>query len=80
MFDLILLAAAKAPAAGEAAEKAFGPIEAISEGGPVSWSLAIIMVIIGPGRNSERSTTVMPESLPIDLSPQRIWQCLWGKQ
>ena len=46
MFQIISSAAAAAPGATAAAEKAFGPIDAITQGGPISWSLAFIMAVM----------------------------------
>ncbi len=46
MFDLTILAAGTTEAGTAAAKKSFGLIEALNEGGPISWTIFIIMVIM----------------------------------
>jgi biopolymer transport protein ExbB len=46
MSDLIFMAAATADAGTAAAAKSFGLIEALNEGGAISWTIFIIMVIM----------------------------------
>jgi biopolymer transport protein ExbB len=48
MSFVSLLTAAPA-AAGAVAKKSFGPVESIVEGGPVSWTLTAILVIMSMG-------------------------------
>ena len=46
MFDLILLQEAAVDATTAAAKTSFGPMQALQEGGPVSWSIAGTLVIM----------------------------------
>ena len=43
-MNLYLLAAA----AGEAPQSNFGFVEAMTEGGPVAWSILAVMVVMSP--------------------------------
>jgi biopolymer transport protein ExbB len=46
MFDLIVLQQAAADVSTEAAKKTFGPWESIVEGGPIAWTIAVILAIM----------------------------------
>lgn len=46
MFDVLILQEAAADASTAAAKTVFGPMQMLEEGGPVTWSIAIILAVM----------------------------------